>query len=77
MTPPNGAGGGGTYLPSMVVVALGEPGVPVVWTCALADGAAAITAATSIADARMYWFGFMCQLLLSQRRRARCRKRAS
>ena len=28
--PPNGGGGGGRYLPSIVVVALGEPGVPVV-----------------------------------------------
>ena len=33
----------GAVLPSMVVVALGEPGVPVVWTCALAEGAATIT----------------------------------
>ena len=30
IVPPNGAGGGGRYFPSMVVVALGEPGVPVV-----------------------------------------------
>ena len=30
IVPPNGAGGGGRYLPSIVVVALGEPGVPVV-----------------------------------------------
>ena len=29
MTPPNFAGGGGRYLPSIVVVALGEPGAPV------------------------------------------------
>jgi len=27
IVPPNGAGGGGRYLPSIVVVALGEPGV--------------------------------------------------
>jgi hypothetical protein len=39
MTPPNGAGGGGIYFPSMVLVALGEPGVPVIsWD--LAEGAA-------------------------------------
>src|SRR5512140_918851 len=31
MTPPNLGGGGGSCLPSMVTVALGEPGVPV--TC--------------------------------------------
>src|SRR5262245_4330438 len=30
IVPPNGAGGGGRYLPSIVVVASGEPGVPVV-----------------------------------------------
>src|SRR5262249_31135224 len=30
MTPPNFGGGGGRYFPSMVVVALGEPGAPVV-----------------------------------------------
>src|SRR4029453_16462382 len=58
MTPPNGAGGGGTYFPSMVVGALGEPGVPVVcW--ALAAGAAAITAATNIPLRRMCLVVFM------------------
>jgi hypothetical protein len=31
----------------MVVVALGEPGAPVVWICALAEGATAITAVAS------------------------------
>jgi hypothetical protein len=30
MTPPNGGGGGGRYPPSILVVALGEPGAPVV-----------------------------------------------
>src|SRR5215472_2681351 len=30
ISPPNGAGGLGRYLPSMVVVASGEPGAPVV-----------------------------------------------
>src|SRR5262249_35565331 len=38
IVPPKGAAGGGRYLPSFVVVAWGEPGVPVV--C----GAQAITA---------------------------------
>src|SRR4029434_4232975 len=56
ITPPNGAGGGGTYFPSMVVVALGEPGVPVVWTCALAEGVAIITIAAHIPLRRMECF---------------------
>src|SRR6201995_3163373 len=30
ISPPNFGGGGGRYFPSIVVVALGEPGVPVV-----------------------------------------------
>src|SRR5271157_5111778 len=30
ITPPNFGGGGGSCLPSMVVVALGEPGTPVI-----------------------------------------------
>src|SRR5208282_4972454 len=30
ITPPKGNGGGGSCLPSMVVVALGEPGVPLI-----------------------------------------------
>jgi hypothetical protein len=32
--PSNFCGGGGSWLPSMVVVALGEPGTPVVVCCA-------------------------------------------
>ena len=48
ITPPNFIGGGGSCLPSIVVVALGEPGVPVVCICALAEGAIAITAAANI-----------------------------
>ena len=35
ITPPNFAGGGGRYLPSIVSVALGEPGTPVIcWAAA-------------------------------------------
>jgi hypothetical protein len=30
ITPPNFRGGGGSCLPSIVIVALGEPGVPVI-----------------------------------------------
>src|SRR6266478_838972 len=37
MTPPNGGGGAGSWLPSMVVVALGEPKTPV--TCGAAPDA--------------------------------------
>ena len=33
ITPPNFGSGGGSCLPSMVVVALGEPGVPVTCSC--------------------------------------------
>src|SRR5207249_10267226 len=47
ITPPNFGSGGGSCLPLMVVVALGEPGVPVVCTCAVAEVAAAMTAAAS------------------------------
>src|SRR5262245_58556192 len=34
MTPPKRGSGGGSCLPEMVVVALGEPGTPVVWGAA-------------------------------------------
>src|SRR6266581_6425620 len=33
ITPPNFGSGGGSCLPLIVVVAPGEPGVPVVWIC--------------------------------------------
>src|SRR4026208_543791 len=49
ITPPNFGSGGGSCFPSMVVVAPGEPGVPVAWVCALAEGAIAMTAAGSTA----------------------------
>src|SRR6266480_466303 len=48
ITPPNFGSGGGSCLPLIVVVAPGEPGVPVVCICALAEGATAMTAAASI-----------------------------
>src|ERR1700750_1236159 len=38
ISPPNAAGGGGICFPSIVVVAPGEPGVPVI-CCAIAAGA--------------------------------------
>src|SRR5206468_731833 len=51
MTPPNFAGGAGTWLPLIVVVALGEPGVPVISGCCAgqADGATDNAAAASSA----------------------------
>src|SRR5437879_4616416 len=53
ITPPNFGSGGGSCFPSMVVVALGEPGSPVVWTCALAEGVIAMTAAATITRKRI------------------------
>ena len=50
ITPPNCGGGFGTYLPSTVVVAVGEPGVPVICWDEAAPGAAAM-AAINTADA--------------------------
>jgi hypothetical protein len=41
------------------VVALGEPGVPVVCICAMAEEAAAITAAANIPLRRMRLSGFI------------------
>src|SRR6476646_8594864 len=49
ISPPNFGGGGGRYFPSIVVVAPGEPGVPVI-CCAAAgrpDTAAMATVASS------------------------------
>src|SRR5438034_11717656 len=48
ITPPNFGSGAGSCFPLIVVVAPGDPGVPVVCTCAIAEGAAAMTAATSV-----------------------------
>ena len=49
ITPPNFGGGGGSCFPSIVIVALGEPGVPVI--CCAAAGATASTAAiTNVGD---------------------------
>ncbi len=58
ITPPNFGSGGGSCLPSMVMVALGEPGVPVIcW--AWAKGATAMMATANIAHGRMCLIGFM------------------
>src|SRR6266481_8020735 len=52
ITPPNGSGGGGICFPSMVTVASGEPGVPLI-CCVQAEGATAMTAAASIPPRRI------------------------
>src|SRR6266571_6903890 len=53
ITPPNFGSGGGSCFAVMVVVAPGEPGVPVVCICAVAAGATAMTTAASIPPRRI------------------------
>src|ERR1700755_437714 len=48
ISPPNFGGGGGRYFPSIVVVALGEPGVPVV--CCAAAGRPETAAMATVAS---------------------------
>ena len=62
IVPPNGAGGGGRYLPSIVVVALGEPGVPVVCWAKVEPAVRARTEADNT-NARMVGVEFMVRLL--------------
>src|SRR6186713_2855008 len=52
IVPPNGAGGFGRYLPSIVVVALGDPGVPVV-CCAKVEPAVRARTEVDNTNARM------------------------
>src|ERR1044071_7098071 len=52
ITPPNFGSGGGSCLPSIVVVALGEPSVPVVWTWDREEDATVMTAAARIPPTR-------------------------
>ena len=52
IVPPNFGGGFGRYLPSMVVVASGEPGVPVVCVCPVGEDSAFFLARTSCAYGR-------------------------
>ena len=61
ITPPNFGAGGGSCLPLMVVVALGEPGVPVVWICPWARGMATMAAAASSPLKRTVFIGFMVE----------------
>src|SRR5437762_13258295 len=71
ITPPNGIGGGGICLPSIVTVALGAPGVPVVCICVLAEGVITMTAAANITRKRTCFVNFIggnrvccCSLLI-------------
>src|SRR5713101_6532329 len=58
ITPPNGIGGGGICFPSIVTVALGSPGVPLIcWV--QAEGAIAMTAAVSIPKRRICCVDFI------------------
>src|SRR4029453_1226702 len=59
ITPPNFGSGAGVWFPSIVVVALGGPGVPVVWTCAMSEGEATNKAAAKIPLWRISVFVFM------------------
>src|SRR4029079_3021187 len=59
ITPPNFGSGGGSCFPSMVVVAPGEPGVPLVCTCAWAEGQTAMMAAASIPVRRICFSDFI------------------
>src|SRR5205823_13075163 len=53
ITPPNFGSGGGSCFPLIVVVAPGVPGVPVAWTCARAEVAAAMRATANIPPRRI------------------------
>ena len=64
ITPPNGSGGGGSCLPSIVTVALGEPGVPVI--CWADAGRANNIAAAPVSSSKPWYFssGFMIRFWL-------------
>jgi hypothetical protein len=59
ITPPNCGAGAGSSLPLIVVVALGDPGVPVVCICAFAEGAIAINDTASMPLRRICLADFM------------------
>src|SRR4029077_2876883 len=56
ITPPKGSGGGGICFPSIVTVALGAPGVPVI--CWAGAGMARNSAAATIGNNKAVYFGF-------------------
>ena len=63
MTPPNFGSGGGSCLPLMVVVALGEPGVPVI--CCANDVTAVALKSTVASSAIFTYRGVLILMLLS------------
>src|SRR5438876_6481919 len=65
ITPPNFGSGGGSCFPLIVVVAPGEPGVPVVWVCAWAEGVAAAIAAANIPLRRRCFIVFIVMGLVA------------
>src|SRR5271156_5559571 len=66
MTPPNFGGGGGSCLPSIEVVALGEPGVPVTCCAAALGTRTELKDMASVANARVIFaFRFISDLFAS------------
>src|SRR5216683_400885 len=71
ITPPNFGGSGGSCLPSMVVVALGEPGAPLIcWACAVkvASGSNKKVASNRQRAIKLFTFDrfVMCRLQLRE-----------
>jgi len=65
MTPPKAAGGFGTYRPSSVVVALGDPGVPVIcWARAVVAIVNNEHAASSVTECNLAWVRKFIGLLM-------------
>src|SRR5271168_2818773 len=62
ITPPNFGGGGGICFPSIVVVALGEPNVPV--TCCAVEGAMAISDTATVTTMHLRPSSLFIALLL-------------
>src|SRR5271154_6725208 len=61
ITPPNFDGGGGSCLPSIVVVALGEPGVPVICWAEAGEMASASNAASAKPKVRIMSLSSICR----------------
>jgi hypothetical protein len=67
ITPPNFGSGGGSCFPVIVVVALGEPGVPLIsWECVgRGTNMAVVTVSSEAAKLRSLFFGLMAFLPLA------------
>src|SRR6201993_4197215 len=63
MSPPNFGGGGGRYFPSIVVVAPGEPGVPVICCAAAGRFEIAATAIDASSSSQMRLVALMVRSL--------------